>query len=79
MYILRGEGYMLNADNVNSRGIAMPVWWHHYYTDNDVEDKITKDMIKDILEIVTIFDYPLFADERGKKFMIKTWMVFHDW
>ena len=34
---------------------------HHYYTADRNEDKLTKDMIKDILEITSDFENPLFS------------------
>ena len=35
---------------------------HHYYTADKNEDKLTKDMIKDILEITSDFENPLFRN-----------------
>ena len=59
---------MVQADTLNSVSEYLKI--HHYHTADDIEDKITKDMIKDILEIVTSFNNnnnPLFADEKDKK------------
>ena len=42
---------------------------HHYYTDDEVEDEITKDLMKEMLEIKTIFNNPLFADKKDKKLL----------
>ena len=42
---------------------------HHYYTSDIIEDKLTKDMIKDILEITSDFENPLFSLD-GKEYTL---------
>ena len=60
--------YLLELQALNS--VSEYLKLHHYHTADDIEDNITKDMIKDILEIVTSFNNnnnPLFADDKDKK------------
>ena len=40
---------------------------HHYYTDDENQDKNTQNIIKELFEIISNFENPLFNDEKDKK------------